>query len=128
MEVNKLFFSGRLCRDPEVNTTGNGKVVCNITLAQDTKYKDASGQWVQGSTVFLDVAIWGKRGEAFARYHSKGDMALVEARLRLDTWDDRETGRKRSKLKADAVDWHFAQAKAVAAESMPDSREDDTPF
>lgn len=126
--VNKGFFSGRLCRDPEVNHTRNGKTVCNITLAQDTKYKDANGNWVEGNTVFLDVAIWGKRGEAFARYHGKGDMALVEYRLRLDTWDEEGTGRKRSKLKADALDWHFAQARAAAPGSMPDSREDDTPF
>jgi single-strand DNA-binding protein len=125
--VNKLFFSGRLCRDPEVNTTRNGKTVCNITLAQDTKYKDAEGQWVEGNTVFVDVAIWGKRGEAFARYHSKGDMTLIEGRLRLDTWEDE--GRKRSKLKVDCLDWHFAQAKASdTAVSLPESREDDTPF
>lgn len=125
MNVNKGWFSGRLCRDPEVRTTRNGKTVCNLTLAQDTKYRNADGEWVPGDTIFLDVAIWGARGEAFARHHVKGDMALVEYRLRLDTWEDE--GRRRSKLKADAVDWQFATANA-APETIPATREDGTPF
>jgi len=128
MRVNKLFFSGRLCRDPETRTTGGGESVTNITLAQDTKKKGPGGTWVDGDPIFLDVAIWGTRGEAFARHHRKGDMALVEARLRLDTWDDKQSGAKRSKLKADAVDWHFASSSKAEPESMPAAREDDTPF
>lgn len=122
--VNKGFFSGRLCRDPELRYTSSGRAVCNITLAQDTKYKDADGNWVQGNTVFLDVAIWGKRGEAFSRFHKKGDAALVEYRLRLDQWEDE--GRKRSKLKADCLDWHFAMSERKT--SIPDEVADDTLF
>jgi len=129
MRVNKVFFSGRLCRDPETRRTGSGESVTNITLAQDTKRKQGD-QWVDGDPIFLDVVVWGSRGEAFARHHKKGDMALVEGRLRLDQWDDKQSGAKRSKIRVDAVDWHFAKSDSRAPEgvSAPPAHVDDTPF
>lgn len=127
MRVNKVFFSGRLCRDPETRRTGGGEAVTNVTLAQDTKRKQGD-QWVDGDPIFLDVVVWGSRGEAFARHHKKGDMALIEGRLRLDQWDDKTTGAKRSKIRVDAVDWHFAKSEPREAGAMPAAREDDTPF
>lgn len=133
MRMNKVIFSGRLCRDPETRRTGSGESVTNITLAQDSRKKDGD-KWVDGDPIFLDVVIWGSRGEAFARHHKKGDMTLIEGRLRLDQWDDRETGAKRSKLRVDALDWHFAKsdAREPAGAPGPDrggaGGADDTPF
>lgn len=129
MRVNKVFFSGRLCRDPETRRTGGGEAVTNVTLAQDTKRKQGD-QWVDGDPIFLDVVVWGSRGEAFARHHKKGDMALIEGRLRLDQWDDKQNGAKRSKIRVDAVDWHFATSapRAGSEVSTPPGHVDDTPF
>jgi len=115
MRVNKLFFSGRLCRDPEVRFTAGSDAVVGITLAQDTVKKQGN-EWIKGEAIFVDATIWGKRGEAFARHHQKGDMALIEGRLRLDRWEDSKTGEKRQKLKIDVIDWHFAKS-----ESSPDN-------
>jgi len=128
MRMNKVFFSGRLCRDPDSRRTGGGDSVVNVTLAQDTKRKGAGGEWVDGDPIFLDVIVWGARGEAFAKFHKKGDMAVVEGRLRLDQWEDKATGTKRSKLRVDCSDWHFANSVARVDPEMPPSREDGTPF
>lgn len=135
MRLNKVFFSGRLCRDPESRYTANNEAVVGITLAQDTVKKQGN-EWVKGEAIFVDVTIWGKRGEAFARHHKKGDMALIEGRLRLDRWEDKNTHEKRSKLKIDAVDWHFATSAPVSddadgpqpSSSSGSSGADDTPF
>lgn len=129
MRVNKVFFSGRMCRDPETRRTGGGESVTNITLAQDTKRKQGD-QWVDGDPIFLDVVIWGSRGEAFARHHKKGDMALIEGRLRLDQWDDKASGAKRSKIRVDALDWHFAKSESRenGGATPPAHLTDDTPF
>lgn len=125
MRMNKVFFSGRLCRDPDSRRTGGGDPVVNVTLAQETKRKGSNGDWVDGEPIFVDVIVWGARGEAFAKHHKKGDMAVVEGRLRLDLWDDKTTGARRSKIRVDCNEWHFANTTARAVPEMP---EDGIPF
>lgn len=114
MRVNLVIFSGRLTRDPDLRYAGSsaqfpgGVPVCNVTLAQDSRTKDGSGQWVKGDPIFVDVALWGKRAESFTKHHAKGDEAFIEGKLRYDVWDDKEVpGKKRTKLKVDADDWQF---------------------
>lgn len=103
---NKVILMGNLTRDPEVRYTPNGSAVCHFGLAVNRRYKAQDGDW-QEETTFIDCTMWSKRGEAFAKYHSKGKQAFVEGELRLDTWEDKKDGSKRSKLYVVAFNWEF---------------------
>jgi single-strand DNA-binding protein len=110
---NKVILMGNLTRDPEVRYTQNNMPICKIGLAVNRRFKDGqTGEWREEPT-FVDVTIFGKRGEAFAKYHSKGRTAFIEGSLRLDNWEDRE-GNKRSKLYVVADEWQFVGSGAGA--------------
>jgi len=106
---NKVILMGNLTRKPELRFTGGGMAICKFGLAMNRRYKDQSGEWKEEPT-FVDVTIFGKRGEAFAKYHDKGKTAFIEGSLRLDTWDDKQSGEKRSKLYVVGDDWQFVGA------------------
>jgi len=104
---NKVILMGNLTRKPEVRFTQGGMAICKFGLAVNRRFKDgASGEWREEAT-FVDITFFGKRGEAFAKYHDKGKPAFIEGSLRLDTWDDKQTGEKRSKLYVVGDDWQF---------------------
>lgn len=104
---NKVILMGNLTRKPDMRYTQNGTAICKFGLAVNRRFKDsASGEWREEPT-FVDITMFGKRGEAFAKYHDKGRAAFVEGELRLDTWDDKETGQKRSKLYVVGENWEF---------------------
>jgi single-strand DNA-binding protein len=104
---NRVILMGNLTRDPEVRFTQSGQAICKIGLAVNRRFKDSqTDQWKEEPT-FVDVTIWGKRGEAFAKFHSKGKPAFIEGELRLDTWEDKNGGGKRSKLYVVANNWEF---------------------
>ena len=106
---NKVILMGNLTRDPELRYTPSGTAVCNVGLAVNRRYQDQSGEWKEEPT-FIDVTIWGKRGEAFSKFHQKGKPAFLEGSLRLDTWEDKQSGAKRSKLYVVADSWEFVGA------------------
>jgi single-strand DNA-binding protein len=103
---NKVILMGNLTRKPEVRYLQSGTAVCKFGLAMNRRFKDQSGE-MREETTFVDVTIFGKRGEAFAKYHDKGKVAFLEGSLRLDQWDDKQSGEKRSKLYVVADDWQF---------------------
>lgn len=103
---NKVILMGNLTRKPELRVTQGGTAVCKFGLAVNRRFKDQSGEWKEEPT-FVDVTFFGKRGEAFAKFHDKGKPAFIEGSLRLDTWDDKATGDKRSKLYVVGDDWQF---------------------
>ncbi|MFT5080575.1 MAG: single-strand DNA-binding protein [Planctomycetota bacterium] len=103
---NKVILMGNLTRDPEMRHTQSGMAVCSASIAVNEKFKDAGGEWQERST-FVDVTIWGKRGEAFAKFHKKGASAFIEGKLRLDQWEDKQSGQKRSKLFVVGDNWEF---------------------
>jgi single-strand DNA-binding protein len=104
---NKVILMGNLTRDPELRYTANNMAICKFGLAVNRRFKDSqSGEWKEEPT-FVDVTIFGARAEPFARYHSKGKPAFIEGSLRLDTWDDKNGGGKRSKLYVVADTWEF---------------------
>jgi len=103
---NKVILMGNLTRDPELRFTQNGTALCKFGLAVNRRFQNAEKEWVEEAT-FVDITIWGKRGEAFAKFHSKGKPAFIEGTLRLDTWEDRESGAKRSKLYVVGDNWEF---------------------
>jgi single-strand DNA-binding protein len=104
---NKVILMGNLTRDPELRYTQSNMAVCKVGLAANRRYKDAQrDEWVEKVT-FVDVTIFGRRGETFEKYHKKGATAFFEGRLEYDTWDDKNTGQKRSKLYVVADNWEF---------------------
>jgi single-strand DNA-binding protein len=104
---NKVILMGNLTRDPELRMTANNMAICKFGLAVNRRFKDSqSGEWKEEPT-FVDITIFGARAEPFARYHSKGKPAFIEGTLRLDTWEDKNGGGKRSKLYVVADTWEF---------------------
>lgn len=106
---NKVILMGNLTRKPELRFLQNGNAICKFGLAVNRRFKDAQGEWKEEAT-FVDITFFGKRGEAFAKYHDKGKTAFIEGSLRLDTWDDKQSGEKRSKLYVVGDDWQFVGA------------------
>lgn len=94
---NKVILMGNLTRDPELRYTPKGTPVANIGLAVNRTWKDESGQQKEEVT-FVDISAWGRTAENASQYLKKGRPILVEGRLKMDTWDDRQTNQKRSKL------------------------------
>jgi single-strand DNA-binding protein len=96
--LNKVLLIGNLTRDPELRVTPKGTAVCQFGLAVNRQYKDESGA-TRDETAFIDIEAWGKQGELVSKYLQKGSPAFVEGRLRFDSWEDKQTGQKRNKLK-----------------------------
>ncbi len=96
--LNKVFLIGNLTRDPELRVTPKGTAICQFGLAVNRQFKDESGQ-TRDETTFVDIEAWGKQGELVSKYLTKGSPAMVEGRLKLDQWEDKQSGQKRSKLK-----------------------------
>ncbi len=95
---NKVLLLGNLTRDPEVRYTPKGTAVTDLGIAVNRQYTLDSGEKREEVT-FVDVTFWGRTAEVAAEYLRKGRSVFIEGRLQLDTWDDKQTGQKRSKLK-----------------------------
>ena len=96
---NKVVLVGNLARDPEVRHTPSGTAVTDIGLAVNNRWFDKQANAWQEDPVFIDVTLWARQAEIAGEYLSKGSQVLIEGRLQLDQWEDRESGQKRSKLK-----------------------------
>ena len=95
---NKVILMGNLTRDPEVRYTPKGSAVADIGLAVNRVYSTDNGE-KREETTFVDVTLWGRTAEIAGEYLKKGRPVLIEGRLQLDSWDDKQSGQKRSKLK-----------------------------
>ena len=95
--LNKVILLGNLTRDPDLRYTTGGAAVCAFGLAVNRRYTTGSGE-SREETCLADVELFGRQAETCARFLRKGSPALVEGRLRLDQWDDRQSGRRRSRL------------------------------
>ena len=91
--LNKIILMGRLTRDPELRKTQSGTAVASFSLAVDRDYKDQSGE---KETDFIDVVAWRNTAEFVSKYFTKGRMAVVEGRLQIRDWTDRDGGKRRS--------------------------------
>ncbi len=94
---NKVILVGNLTRDPELRYTPKGTAIAKIGLAVNRVWTSESGEKKEEVT-FVDVDVFGRTAENVAQYMRKGRPILIEGRLRLDQWDDKQTGQKRSKL------------------------------
>jgi single-strand DNA-binding protein len=95
---NKVILAGNLTRDPDMRTFGNGVVVTKFCVAVTRKFTDKNTNEIRDETSFVDVDSFGRHAEVIARYLKKGRPILLEGRLKQDTWEDKQTHEKRSKM------------------------------
>jgi single-strand DNA-binding protein len=107
--VNKFICIGTLTRDPELRVTPKGTAIGQFALAVNRKWKDGENE--KEEVCFLDFEVWGKSAEAIAKYVSKGQQIYIEARAKQDTWEDKESGKKRSKIKFVVENFQFLGGK-----------------
>lgn len=146
---NKVILAGNLTRDPELRYTPKGTAVARITLAVNRNYSTETGEKKE-EVSFVDVDVWGRQAEVISQYMKKGRPLLVEGRLKQDTWEDKNTKQKQSKLKVVLESFSFidsnrteggggspapsrpAPAAQAAASETPDGEappeNDDVPF
>jgi single-strand DNA-binding protein len=97
---------GNLTRDPELRHTPKGTAVSEISMAINRVWNNDQGQ-KQEETTFVEVTLWGRQAELAQQYLVKGRPVYIEGRLQLDSWDDKETGKKRSKLRVIGENMQF---------------------
>jgi single-strand DNA-binding protein len=96
--VNKVILIGNLTRTPEVRQIASGQSVAEFGIAVNRKFVTDSGEKREEVT-FVDITVWGRTAELVGKYLTKGRQVYLEGRLQLNTWDDKMTGEKRSKLR-----------------------------
>lgn len=111
--LNKIILMGRLIRDPELRRTGTGTAVTSFSLAVDRDFKSQSGE---KETDFIDIVAWRSTAEFVSKYFTKGRMAVVEGRLQIRDWTDKDGGKRRSaEVVADNV--YFGDSKRDGGDS-----------
>jgi single-strand DNA-binding protein len=113
---NKVILVGNLTRDPELRYTPKGVAIAKIGIAVNRKWTGEDGQ-LREETTFVDVDAFGKQAETIGQYLKKGRPVLIEGRLRLDTWEDKQTNQKRSKLGVVLESFQFLDSGGRTAES-----------
>ena len=107
---NKVLLLGNLTRDPEVRYTPKGTAVTELGIAVNRIYTGENGEKREEVT-FVDVTVWGRTAEIVGEYLRKGRPVFIEGRLQLDSWDDKQSGQKRNKLKVVADNVQFLGAR-----------------
>jgi single-strand DNA-binding protein len=104
--LNRVLLIGNLTRDPELRVTPKGTAICQFGLAVNRTYKDDTGS-THEETTFVDIEAWGRQGEVISKYCTKGRPLFVEGRLKLDQWEDKATGQKRSRMRVVLENFQF---------------------
>ena len=132
--LNKIILMGRLTRDPDLRRTQSGTAVASFTLAVDRDYKPQDGE---RETDFIDIVAWRGTGEFVSKYFTKGRMAVVEGRLQVRDWTDKDGNKRRStEVVADNV--YFGDSKRSESgtpaepsgelQELPDEEKGELPF
>ncbi len=108
--LNKVMLMGNLTRDPEVRYTPKGTAVAELGLAVNRVFMSETNE-KREETTFVDVTFWGRQAETIGQYMSKGRPIFIEGRLQLDSWEDKQSGQKRSKLKVVGESFQFLGSK-----------------
>ena len=123
--LNKVFLIGNLTRDPELRMTPKGTAICTFGLAVNRQFRDEAGG-TREETTFVDLEAWGKTGELVSKYLTKGSPAMIEGRLRFDSWESK-TGEKRNKLKVVVDNVQFLSSRGGGeggpSEAAPERRQ-----
>lgn len=119
--LNKIIVMGRLTHDPELRRTGSGTPVCSFSIVCDRDFKSQTGE---KETDFFDVVAWRTTGEFVSKYFTKGRMVVVEGRLQIREWQDKEGNKRRSaEINADNV--YFGDSRPAQAEGASGTGEAD---
>ena len=118
---NKVILVGNLTRDPELRYTPKGTAIAKIGLAVNHKWKNEAGEMKEEVT-FVDVEVWGRTAENVGQYMRKGSPILIEGRLKLETWDDKQTNQKRSKMVVVGETVQFLGSNRSGGEGTPVER------
>ena len=124
--LNKIILMGRLTRDPELRRTGTGTAVTSFSLAVDRDFKSQSGE---KETDFIDIVAWRSTAEFVSKYFTKGRMAVVEGRLQIHDWKDKD-GNNRHSAEVVADNIYFGDSRkdtAAPAEPLPEELEEELP-
>ena len=116
---NKVIIAGNLTRDPELRYTPKGAAVARITLAVNRTYTSSEGGEKKEEVTFVDVDVWNRQAEIIAQYMKKGRPLLVEGRLKQDTWEDKNTKQKVSKLKVVLESFSFLDSGNRGGDGSP---------
>jgi len=123
--LNKVMIMGNLTRDPEVRYTPKGQAVVDIGLAVNRRYKVENE--TREEVTFIDVTFWGRSAEIISQYMKKGRPLYVEGRLQLDSWEDKATGQKKSRLKVIGDEFQFLGGRDGAPGGGGSPDDDDAP-
>jgi len=124
---NKVLLLGNVTRDPEVRYTPKGSAVCDLGVAVNRAYTTDSGEKREEVT-FVDVTLWGRTAEVASEYLKKGRPVFIEGRLQMDTWDDKQTGQKRTRLRVVADNMQLLGGRPPGGAEPPgDSRQTSAP-
>ena len=115
---NKVILLGNLTRDPEVRYTPKGSAVCDLGLAVNRVYTTDSGEKREEVT-YVDVVLWARLAEIAGEYLKKGRPVFIEGRLQMDTWDDKQTGQKRTKLRVVGETMQLLGSRPAGGTSAP---------
>ena len=117
---SKAIITGNITRDPELRTTPSGATVCGFSVAVNRTFRDSSGEQKE-SVSFIDCSAWGKAGEIIAQYAKKGSGILVSGRLDQRSWEDKDSGQKRSRVEIVVEDFNFLGGTDSSARGNSDS-------
>jgi len=126
--LNRVLIIGNLTRDPEVRYTPKGTAVADIGIAVNRVYSGEDGEKKEEVT-FVDVTLWGRQAEVAQEYLKKGRPVFIEGRLQLDTWDDKQSGQKRSRLRVVAENMQMlgSRGDSEAGSTAPGTQRRTTP-
>lgn len=132
---NKTLLMGHLTRDPEIrHVGGNNTAICSATIAVSKKMKNKQTGKYTEKTAFVDLKIWGASGERFAEWFQKGSAVFVDGELEQESWEDKNSGQKRSKLVVNVQDYQNANGRgeqqpvAAGSSSAPFDGNEDVAF
>ena len=128
---NKVILLGNLTRDPEVRYTPKGSAVCDLGIAVNRVYTTDSGERREEVT-YVDVVLWARLAEIAGEYLKKGRPIFIEGRLQMDSWDDKQTGQKRTKLRVVGESMQLLGGRpggaGAASETTGDTRQTSAPL
>ncbi len=119
--LNKVTLIGNLTRDPEMRYTPKGTAVAEITLACNRKWTDEGGNKKEECT-FVDCVLWGKQAELAGQYLHKGSCIYLEGRLNVESWEDKTTGQKRSRMRVVGEHMQFLDGKPEGQQQQQQQR------
>lgn len=119
--TNQVYLIGNLTHDPELHILPNGSTVCEFSLAVNDQHMNKKTGQREERVNYVDCVAWGRTAELIDQHFHKGRGIFVEGKLQYEQWDDRETGKKRSKLRVRVWEWRFVDSNHHEGQSHNDA-------